>query len=266
MESLAKYSWEAVEWLYDDHILTLTLNRPERKNAINPTMANELLYGLQVAESTPDIRVVVIAARGDIFCAGGDLNAMRGGGSESRSTVPESGQLQDISLRLRSVRKPVIAKIQGNVMAGALMLTCNATHAIAADHVSFSAPEIKRGLWPYMVMAGLFRVMPRRAALDFIMRGYSLPATRALELGLATQLVATAELDDTVGKLAGELAALSPATMRLGLEAYYHQDTLEFEQAIPYLMEMLARTLGTEDAREGIAAFLEKRPPVWKGQ
>lgn len=266
MQALAHYTWEAVEWSYSDHILTLTLNRPERKNAINPTMANELLYGLQVAETTPDIRVVVLAAHGDIYCAGGDLNAMRGGGSESRSTVPESGQLQDISLRLRSVRKPVIAKIQGNVMAGALMLTCNATHAIAADHVTFSAPEIKRGLWPYMVMAGLFRVMPRRAALDFIMRGYSLPAARALELGLATQLVTRDQLEAEVDKLARELASFSPATMRLGLEAYYHQDTLDFEQAIPYLMEMLARTIGTEDAREGIAAFLEKRPPVWTGR
>ncbi|WP_025897449.1 enoyl-CoA hydratase/isomerase family protein [Sneathiella glossodoripedis] len=247
-----------------NHIFTITLNRPERKNAINPTMSNELIYAFDYARQSRDVRVVVIAAEGDIFCAGGDLRTMSGEESANISNVPKRGETDEISLRLRHLSKPVIAKIQGPVLAGALLLVCNTTHAFAADDAYFSAPEIKRGIWPFMVMAGLFRVMSKRDGLDFIMRGHSLTAKEAEKTGLINQAVARDMLDETVDDLATELASLAPGTMQLGLAAYNRQEDLEFDQALPYLRQQLDHCLKSDDAKEGISAFLEKRQPEWR--
>ncbi|HYW04317.1 MAG TPA: enoyl-CoA hydratase-related protein [Gammaproteobacteria bacterium] len=265
--SLDGLVFEAIRIDVSDHIMTLTLNRPRRKNAINPVMTNELIYAFDVAAQAPEIRAVVIEAEGDVFCAGADLSTM--GKSEvpdTTSTVPKRGEMHELSIRLRRLCKPSICKVQGPALAGALLLVCNTTHVVAADHATFSAPEIKRGIWPYMVMAGLFRVMPRRTALDFIMRGERLDAAAAAACGLINRAVPAAKLDGAVSGLAGELASLAPATMRLGLEAFYEQELMPFDEAVTYLMGMLGRTLETEDAREGIAAFMEKREPVWKGR
>lgn len=261
--SLDGLVFEAVEIGVRDHVLTLTLNRPDEKNAINLAMTNELIYALDYAAQEKSVRVVVIAAKGDVFCAGGDLKMMSGGGKPSTSTVPARGDGADISRRIRNLYKPVIVKAQGPVLAGALLMVCNATHAIASEKAHFSAPEIRRGLWPYMVMASLFRVMPTRIGLDFIMRGYRIDADTAVRYGLANQVVAHDKLDEAVAALAQELADLAPGTMRLGLEAFRKQEDLTVEQALPYLQDMLAKTIASPDAREGIMAFMQKRQPVW---
>jgi len=146
--SLEGLIFEAVELEVKDHILTIFLNRPERKNAINAAMAAEIIYALDYAKQQRDIRVVVLAAKGDVFCAGGDLSMMSGKAVETTSTVPVRGGSDDIALRLRHLNKPSIACVQGNLFAGALLFLCNVTHAIAAEGVKFSAPEIKRGIWP----------------------------------------------------------------------------------------------------------------------
>ena len=164
--SLEGLKFIAVELTIENNIMTVTLNRPEKKNALNNVMMNEINYALAYAKQEKSIRVVVIAAKGDIFCAGADLSR-----TKSESNVPKLDNADDISLSLRHLYKPVICKIQGSVLAGALLIISNSTHAIAVNEATFSAPEIHRGLWPFMVMAGLFRVMPKRAGLDFIMRG-----------------------------------------------------------------------------------------------
>lgn len=261
--SLEGLVFEAVEIALEGHVMTLTLNRPAEKNAINLAMTNELIYALDYAAQERRVRAVVIAAKGDIFCSGGDLKMMSGGGKPSTSTVPARGDGTDISRRIRNLHKPVIVKAQGPVMAGALLMVCNATHVIASELAHFSAPEIKRGLWPYMVMASLFRVMPARAGLDFIMRGYRIDGDAAVRYGLANQVVSHEKLDDTVNALAQELADLAPGTMRLGLEAFRKQEDMAMEQALPYLQDMLAKTIASPDAREGIMAFMQKRKPVW---
>lgn len=263
--SLEGLVFEAVKVDLSEHVLTLTLNRPDKKNAMNPPMTNELIYCLDYAARDPEVRVVVIEAEGDVFCAGADLAAMRGDARDTASTVPKRGEQHDLAIRMRRVCKPTIVKAQGPVLAGALLMVCNATHVIAADHATFAAPEIRRGIWPFMVMAGLFRVMPRRVGLDFIMRGRKLDAAEAERYGLINRAVPAAELDGTVDELKRELASLAPATMRLGLEAFHAQELMDFDEAVPYLGEMLSRALQTEDAQEGIAAFMEKREPVWKG-
>ena len=241
-----------------NNIMTITLNRPEKKNALNNVMMNELNYALAYAKQESSIRVVVVAAEGNIFCAGADLTR-----TKSESNVPKLKNNDDISLSLRHLYKPVICKIQGSVYAGALLIVSNSTHAIAVKEAEFSAPEIHRGLWPFMVMAGLFRVMPKRAGLDFIMRGQPIDASKAEKFGLINQSVNKEYLDETVNSLAKELASLAPETMQFGLEAYEKQDSKSFNEALPYLQEQIAKCFEGKDAKEGISAFLEKRKPNW---
>ena len=256
--SLEGLNFEATKLNIANNILTITLNRPEKKNALNNVMINELNYALAYAKQERSIRVVVIAAEGDIFCAGADLTR-----AKSESNVPKIENADDISLSLRHLYKPVICKIQGSVLAGALLIVTNATHAIAVKHAKFSAPEIHRGLWPFMVMAGLFRVMPKRAGLDFIMRGQPIDSKEAENWGLINKSVDAKDLDKSVNALAEELANLAPETMQFGLEAYEKQDSKSFNEALPYLQEQIAKCFESKDAKEGIAAFLEKRKPKW---
>ena len=257
--SLEGLVFQATKIDISNNIITITLNRPEKKNAINNVMMNEINYALAYAKQERSIRVVVLAAEGDIFCAGADLRR-----EKSESNVPILEYAKDISLALRHLYKPVICKIQGSVLAGALLMVTNSTHAIAIKEAKFSAPEIKRGLWPFMVMAGLFRVMPKRAGLDFIMRGQAIDADKAEQWGLINQSVSANELEKTVSDLADELGSLAPETMQLGLAAYEQQDALAFDEALPYLQEQIAQCFQGDDAKEGIAAFLEKRKPNWK--
>ena len=142
-------------------------------------------------------------------------------------------------------------------------MVTNCTHAIAVENAKFSAPEILRGVWPHMVMAGLFRVMPKRAGLDFCMRGQAIDAKKAQEWGLINESVSIDTLDEAVNKLANDLANLAPGTMQFGLEAYVIQDDMNFDEALPYLGKKSAETFAGPDAQEGIAAFLEKRKPKW---
>jgi enoyl-CoA hydratase/carnithine racemase len=241
-----------------NNIMTITLNRPKKKNALNNVMMNELNYALAYAKQESSIRVVVIAAEGNIFCAGADLTR-----TKSESNVPQLKNNNDISLSLRHLYKPVICKIQGSVYAGALLIVSNSTHAIAVKEAEFSAPEIHRGLWPFMVMAGLFRVMPKRVGLDFIMRGQPIDAYKAEKFVLINKSVNKEHLDETVNSLAKELASLAPETMQFGLEAYEKQDSKSFNEALPYLQEQIAKCFEGKDAKEGISAFLEKRKPNW---
>lgn len=256
--SLENLNFQATKINISDHILTITLNRPEKKNALNNVMMNEINYALAYAKQERSIRVVVIGAEGDVFCAGADLNR-----KQIESDVPKIKGSDDISLSIRHLYKPVICKIQGSVHAGALLMVTNCTHAIAVENAKFSAPEILRGVWPHMVMAGLFRVMPKRAGLDFCMRGQAIDAKKAQEWGLINESVSIDMLDEAVNKLANDLASLAPGTMQFGLEAYVMQDDMNFDEALQYLGKKSAETFAGPDAQEGIAAFLEKRKPKW---
>ena len=262
--SLEGLNFTTVELDEKDHVLTITLNRPKRKNALNAEMTTELAYALDWAKQERRIRCVIIAANGDTFCAGGDLRSMSGnpeGGVVSN--VPVRPESNDVAHSIRHLNKPVICKIQGSVLAGALLMVCNATHAIAADHAKFSAPEILRGIWPFMVMAGLFRVMPKREGLDFIMRGQPISAADAARTGLINRAVPARELDAEVDALAKEFASLAPGTMQMGLAGYIEQSDKDFDEALAFLRTQIAAVLKSPDAKEGNSAFLVKREPKW---
>ena len=249
-----------------EHILILTLNRPEKKNAMNPVMMNEIVYALNYAHYSNDVWAVVIKANGDVFCAGADLKAFAGATEEKKSTVPEPSSPVALGDAFVHLHKPCIARVHGNVFAGAHLIVCGCTHVIVADHVQFSLPEVKRGIWPMQVMASLAPLMPARQLLDYCMRAKALSANEALQLGLATQVVTLTELNNAIHVLVEEIKALSPSAIRLGLKAWDELKNVEPSMQHQFLLGMLQQVLQTEDAAEGLQAFAEKRKPVWKGK
>lgn len=246
----------------DGAVATITLNVPERKNPIGPEMVNELLYALDDARDDAGVRVVVLTGAGDAFCAGGDLKQMSSGGP----ALAPKGDYADLLLRFPKLGKPTIARVNGIAMGGGLGLVASADFAIAKESAVFGTPEIKRGLFPMMIMAVLARIVSRRRLLEMMLLGEKFSAKRAAEIELITRAVPDDALDDEVAALAAKLAAQSPTAMRMGLAAYHHQADRALEEALPYLAGQLVAILGTEDAREGLAAFLEKREPRWTGR
>jgi len=245
------------------HTLYLTLDRPAKKNAIHPHTVHELAFALQYAHSQPQIWSVVLQARGDVFCSGADLKAFMGMVGEYDSTIPAPAQPVLIGELLPALPKPVIAKVEGDVFAGGFFFLAGSTYVVAREGVRLGLPEVKRGLFPFQVMAALMRVMPERKVIDWCIRGYDLPVAEAHALGLVTHVATAETIDAQVQHLLDELHQNSPSAIRLGLAAWRKITERPGEQE--YLMGMLQQVLATQDGQEGLAAFREKRPPVWKG-
>lgn len=246
------------------HVLTLTLHNPARKNAIGPVMINELLHALEDAAADGEARVIVITGSGDAFCAGGDFAQMTGGAAEGG--LPHMGDYADLLLAMTSSPKPIVARVNGHAMGGGLGLVAASHFAVAARGAKLATPEINVGLFPMMIMAVLQRFVPRRRLLEMMLFGERMDADQAAAIGLVNLAVDAPDLDATVEKMTSALAAKSPITVRLGLEAFAAQDDLDLEAALPLLRARLAGCLATDDAREGLTAFLEKRSPVWTGK
>ncbi|HVU03793.1 MAG TPA: enoyl-CoA hydratase-related protein [Polyangiaceae bacterium] len=247
-----------------DGVATLTLNRPERRNAIGPTMMNELLYALEDATADESVRSIVLTGAGKTFCAGGDFAEMAGGGGQS--ALPPKGGFEDLLLAIVHATKPIIARVNGHAMGGGLGLVAACTFAVASRDAKLGTPEVEVGLFPFMIYAVLERVMPRRRLVEMMLFGEKLTADEAVGLGLLSIAVPAEDLDGVVAGYAKQIASKSPSTLRLGLEALRDVDELRMREKLPILAERLARCLGTEDAREGLMAFLEKRQPKWTGR
>ncbi len=245
-------------------VQTLTLSYPERRNAIGPLMTNELLWALARAHEDEKVRVVVLTGEGKAFCAGGDFAQMTGGGDASE--LPPKGDYADLLQALWRADKPVIARVNGHAVGGGLGLVVASTFAIASSEAALGTPEINVGLFPMMIMAVLRRQMPRRRLLEMMLTGDKLTAEEGARYGLVNQAVSPDKLDEAVKALADKLMTKSPLTTQLGLRAVAAQDDLPLDQALPLLREKLAECLSTNDAREGLMAFLEKRPPQWSGK
>jgi len=243
---------------------TITLSYPERRNAIGPRMSNELLWALEDARESADVRVVVLTGEGKAFCAGGDFAEMTAGAAESK--LAYKGDYADLLLALTNSDKPVVARVNGPAMGGGLGLVAASTFAVASTEAKLGTPEIDVGLFPMMIMAVLARHVPRRRLVQMMLLGEKLDAEEAARLGLVNQAVSPESLDAEVKKLTDALASKSPSTVRLGLRAFAAQDDLDLETALPMLRDRLAECLATDDAREGLTAFLQKRAPQWTGK
>jgi enoyl-CoA hydratase/carnithine racemase len=249
-----------------DGVGTVTLNRPEARNALNQTVIRELGDALARLEGDAETRVLIVRGAGSrAFCAGADLKGMFRAGSIIDAREEYAG-LARILEAIPRLRMPVIAQVHGYALAGGCGLAAACDLVIAAEDAKFGLPEIKLGLLPLMVLAPILRAASPRRVLELVLTGRELPASEALEIGLATRVVPRAELDRTVAEIARTLAALSPATLALGKEAFYRALELPYAQALAQLRDLLTIVARSEDAQEGIAAFLEKRPPHWRGR
>jgi enoyl-CoA hydratase/carnithine racemase len=250
----------------DRGILTLTFNRPERRNAIGPLMVNELLYALEDAQASDDVRAIVLTGAGKAFCAGGDFGQMSGSGVEGEQELPPKGDYHDLLLAMLACDKPLIARINGHALGGGLGIVAACTFAVATDQAKFGTPEIKVGLFPFMIMAVLERVMTRRRLIEMMVFGERMTGQAAVDAGLVNKVVPAEELDAAVAHYTDGVLAASPSTLKLGLRAMRDTIGLDMPKRLEVLSGRLVECLATEDAQEGLMAFFQKRDPVWKGR
>jgi enoyl-CoA hydratase/carnithine racemase len=250
-----------------DHVCTITLNNPERRNAIGPEMINELRWAFSDAEKDDTVRVVVLTGAGKAFCAGADFAAITSGESGALQAFDgDGGDYAKLLPALCSFPKPVVAKVNGHAMGGGLGIVAASTFAIASTAAQLGTPEIDVGLFPMMIMAVLTRLVPRRRIVQMMLLGERVDANEAVAIGLLNSACAPEELDAKVNALCATLSKKAPLAMKHGLEAIYAQDTKRIEESLPMLREKLGVLLGTEDAREGLMAFMQKRAPEWNGR
>ena len=255
-------NFEFIKFNQQNHLITITLNRPQKRNAIHPQTMNELAFLLQYIYYEKKIRVIVLESSGSVFCSGLDLDAIYGKAEANNSSIPNSKKKILLGQILTEVHKPIISKVEGNVYAGGYIYLACSTYVIASDHLEFSLPEVKRGIFPMQVMGLLMRIMTPRNIIDWCIRGYSLSAKKAKKLGLISKAVPIKKIDEEVKLLNKNIIENSPQAISLGLEAF--EKLIDQEKNQKYLAQMLNKVLESDDAKEGINAFKEKRKPNWK--
>jgi enoyl-CoA hydratase/carnithine racemase len=249
-----------------DGIARLTIDRPERRNALSWSVLTEMRARVAEIRDDPAARVLVLAGAGDrAFCAGADLTGMAAGAGYL-DLHDSRGEMAALFGDLWDLGKPTIARVRGFALAGGMGLALACDLVVASEDAVFGTPEIDVGLWPYMITVPLVRSMPPKKALELMMTGRRVAASEAAEIGFVNRVVPVDDLDATVDQLATTLAGKSPAVMRLGRQSFYSVWDASAAEALPQLHALLTVTTGTEDSAEGIAAFNEKRSPRWTGR
>jgi enoyl-CoA hydratase/carnithine racemase len=242
----------------------ITLNRPEKRNALSLELMEELISSLETLGANPDVRAIVIEGAGVAFSAGHDLSEMVG------RDLPFYQRLFDVCTELMEtihrVPQPVIAKVHGVATAAGCQLVAGCDLAVAADDARFATPGVKIGLFCSTPMVPLSRTIGRKRALEMLLTGDLIGATTALEWGLVNRVVPPEQLEDTVTDLVEAIARSSPLTVGIGKEAFYAQVELDEHRAYDLTKSVMAMNSMAADAQEGICAFLEKRQPNWKGK
>jgi enoyl-CoA hydratase len=256
---------EVVLFKSDGGIARITINRPDRRNALSPDVVSGLADALQRAEEDESVRVAVLTGAGDkAFCAGGDL-----GGMVPDSKVDQHWQRAEIGSFLDAMRKsrlPIVARVNGHALAGGfgLMLACDLV--VAAESAQMGTPEINIGLWPFMITAVIQKDLPRKLAVEFMMTGRRVSAEEGARWGFVNRVVPVGELDNAIDGVVQELMDKSPVILALGKRSFYRAEDMPFSDGLDYLAGMLTVCLESEDAVEGVTAFLQKRKPEWKGR
>lgn len=260
--------YQAITVEAKDKVGRITLSREEKRNAISPTMMNELLDAFERYDDDPSVAAIVLTGAGEkVFCSGADIGEFLAAGASFIERHEEQRKFAQLFKVIIGLKKPMVGRINGHAMGGGLGLAAACDIVIAAEDCKFGTPEINVGLFPYVIMATLLRVTsaPKRL-LEMMLTGGRIDAQEAMQLGLVNHVVPRDQLDVKVDEIAQKLAKKSPATLRLGRRAFYTMRDMEYEKALEYLSSMLAINTQAEDVAEGIASFLEKRDPVWKGK
>jgi enoyl-CoA hydratase/carnithine racemase len=249
-----------------DGVARVTLNRPAVRNALNPAMVAALEAALRRLEDDAAARAIVLRGAGDrAFCAGADLKGVgdRGTTLQARESFGGLARILEYMARMRT---PIIAQVRGYALAGGCGLAAGCDVVVAADDAVFGLPEIRVGLLPLVVMAPILRAVGRKRAMLLVLSGEPVTAREAYEMGLVSRLVPPGDLESTVSALAATLAGYSPTALGLAKEAASMVPDMEYGAALRYLREMITLVALSDDAREGIAAFFEKRAPRWTGR
>ena len=243
----------------------ITMNRPDKRNAINADVVAGIASGYREAHVDPDVRVIVLTGAGDkAFCAGADLQQTSAAFALdfSRPNVDYA----DLLRLAQDATKPAIARVAGVCMAGGMGLLCMTDMAVAADHVLFGLPEVKVGVFPMQVMSLLQMIVPRRLINEWALTGEPFDARTAQAAGLLNHVVPAAELDAKIEWLIGRIVDKSPTAIRRGKYAMRAIASMSFDESIAYTESQIALLAMTEDAKEGLKAFGEKRKPSWRGK
>ncbi len=256
--------YENIRFDTEGQLAVVTLNRPNRRNALSLEMMLELIDCLGRIGDEPTLRAVILAAAGNVFCSGHDLSQMVG------RDINEYRRIFDVCTELmtkvQSIRQPVIAQVQGMATAAGCQLVATCDLAVASDHASFATPGVKIGLFCTTPMVALSRAVGRKRALQMLLTGEPINATTAADWGLINRVVADAELAQTARTLATQIASASSLTVALGKQAFYAQVDLDQPKAYAYAKEVMSMNSLAADAQEGMAAFLGKRKACWPGK
>jgi len=245
-------------------IAVVTLNRPQRRNALSLELMQELIGCLDEVGRNREIRAVILAAAGKVFCSGHDLSEMQG------RDINEYRRIFDVCTELmqkvQTIPQPVIAEVQGIATAAGCQLVATCDMAVAAEEASFATPGVKIGLFCTTPMVALTRAVGRKRALQMLMTGEMVPARTAADWGLINQVVAAADLASASRALAAKIAEASSLVVGIGKQAFYTQIDLDQPKAYAYAKEVMSMNALAADAQEGIGAFLGKRAPCWTGK
>ncbi|MBW3562946.1 MAG: enoyl-CoA hydratase/isomerase family protein [Actinobacteria bacterium] len=251
----------------DGPVRTLTIDRAEQRNTLDGATLDGLAEGLRAAGEDDDVRVVVMTGAGDrAFCAGADL---AGPFAESDSVIDQHeavGRLRHLFAAVDELDKPLVGRVNGHAVAGGFGLALACDIVVAVEDATFGTPEVNVGLWPFLISALILDHLGPKRAYDLTLTGRRIAADEALSWGLVNRVVPAAELDEAVGEYVDLLVAGSPVAQRLGRRCLVETRDMTREQRYGYLHAMFDLALKTEDVKEGISAFLQKRDPEWPGR
>lgn len=249
-------------------IASLTLNRPEARNSLSLAMLDALHDAIIRLSEEPNIKVIILSARGSVFCAGHDLKELTAARSHSdrgRSFFDETmTKCSKVMQAIIASPKPVIASVQGTATAAGCQLVATCDLAIAAEHASFATPGVHIGLFCSTPMVALSRNVPRKKAMQMLLTGEMISASQAVEWGLLNQAVPMSELEPATIKMAELIASKPASTVKIGKEAFYKQAEMGLADAYDYAASVMTQNMLEQDAEEGIGAFIEKRTPNWQ--
>lgn len=260
------HACEHVLYSVSDGVATITLNDPSTRNSLSQQMLLELHDAFDRGNDDSEVRCIVLASSHDkVFSSGANLS---GFGYQLPLVHKHFGSdlFAGLFKKITSLHKPTICAANGHVLAGALGVALACDLIIASESATFGTPEINVGVFPFMIMALIYRNVPRKKANEMLLLGERMDAQQALEAGIVNRVVPQADFDAAVSEWAGKLAGKSPLIMRLGKEAMRRQLDMPLEDALDYLRSQLTLAVSTEDVVEGVTAFFQKREPQWKGR
>jgi enoyl-CoA hydratase/carnithine racemase len=248
----------------EGQLAVVTLQRPDRRNALSCDLMEELEACLDGIASMPEVRAVILQAAGKVFSSGHDLGEMTGRAVEDYRRIFDI--CTTLMTKIQSIPQPVIAQVQGMATAAGCQLVATCDLAVASSEATFATPGVKIGLFCTTPMVALTRAIGRKRAMEMLLTGRAIDAATAADWGLVNRVVPPAGLAPETRKLASQIVEASSFTVALGKQAYYRQIDLDQADAYAYAKEVMSQNALAEDAQEGISAFLGKRAPCWKGK